>query len=56
MFPIDKNGKLSLIWASEETGFRHLYYITTNIGNTTNGLQEAVDGTEGKVWFLKVKY
>uniref|UniRef100_A0A1B6C6F4 Peptidase S9 prolyl oligopeptidase catalytic domain-containing protein n=1 Tax=Clastoptera arizonana TaxID=38151 RepID=A0A1B6C6F4_9HEMI len=47
MFPIDENGNLSFIWASEETGFRHLYYITTYLGSASNGLQDSVDGSEG---------
>lgn len=29
IFPISENGEVTFIWASEETGFRHLYLITS---------------------------
>ncbi len=29
IFPITENGEVTIIWASEETGYRHLYLITS---------------------------
>lgn len=35
--------KVSFIWASEKSGFRHLYYITASIGAHVNGTTMEVD-------------
>lgn len=46
MFPITDNGEVTIIWASEETGYRHLYLITSVIsrpGVTTNGFLNPFD-------------
>lgn len=29
IFPITDNGEVTFIWASEESGYRHLYLITS---------------------------
>ena len=29
LFPITDNGEVTIIWASEETGYRHLYLISS---------------------------
>lgn len=29
VFPISDNGEVTIIWASEESGYRHLYLITS---------------------------
>ncbi|XP_054260848.1 dipeptidyl peptidase 9 [Macrosteles quadrilineatus] len=49
MFPISDCGKLTFIWASEETGYRHLYLITTNIGTYHNGVEDALHNAENSL-------
>lgn len=34
---------VSFIWASEESGFRHLYFITSNLQRTCNGVAQDID-------------
>ena len=43
-----ESGKITFIWATEETGFRHLYLITTNTAAHSNGVDENLDGNESK--------
>lgn len=49
MFPITNSGEVTMIWATEDTGFRHLYLITSIITKVSheNGLQN-VDLSESK--------
>lgn len=48
MFPITDDGEVSFIWASEETGFRHLYLNTSLIPRVgvPNGFGSSLDATE----------
>lgn len=45
MFPITNNGEVTIIWASEETGYRHLYLITSLLPRpgVTNGFSNPFD-------------
>jgi Dipeptidyl peptidase IV (DPP IV) N-terminal region len=48
-FPCEDKSKLTFLWASEETGFRHLYQITVALtAQLANCVDEAVplDGNE----------
>jgi hypothetical protein len=57
-FPADDKQQRTFLWASEETGFRHLYLITVAFGASpvTNCVDENA-ATEGKKYEkLKVFY
>ncbi|XP_045465826.1 dipeptidyl peptidase 9 [Harmonia axyridis] len=41
IFPITNPNEIKFIWASEDTGFRHLYLITAEIMPYSNGTTEA---------------
>ncbi|XP_065212000.1 dipeptidyl peptidase 9-like isoform X2 [Planococcus citri] len=45
MFPITNTGEVTIIWASEETGYRHLYLITSLLPRpgVTNGFSNPFD-------------
>jgi len=47
MFPITTSGEITMIWATEDSGFRHLYLITSVITKVSheNGIQN-VDPSE----------
>lgn len=45
-FPTSENGELRFVWASEETGFRHLYLITAQVSGLTNGVEETLERME----------
>jgi len=49
MFPITTSGEITMIWATEDSGFRHLYLITCVITKVShkNGVQN-VDPCESK--------
>lgn len=49
MFPITSNGEVTMIWATEDSGYRHLYLITSIITKVSNenGVQN-VDPSESK--------
>lgn len=49
MFPITCSSEVTMIWATEDTGFRHLYLITSIITKVSheNGIQN-VDPSESK--------
>lgn len=49
IFPITDNGEITFIWASEETGYRHLYLITSVIprpGVISNGFSNPFDTSD----------
>lgn len=56
MFPITSSGEVTMIWATEDTGFRHLYLITSIITKVSheNGLQN-VDPSESKHFLSSVE-
>lgn len=56
MFPITNSGEVTMIWATEDTGFRHLYLITSIITKISheNGLQN-VDPSESNHFLLFVE-
>ncbi len=33
---------VTFIWASEDSGFRHLYLITSSLVQSTNGIKESM--------------
>lgn len=47
MFPFTSSSEVTMIWATEDTGFRHLYLITSIITKVSheNGIQN-VDPSE----------
>jgi len=47
-FPTSENGELRFVWASEETGFRHLYLITAQVSGLTNGVEETLERMESE--------
>lgn len=49
MFPITSSGEVTMIWATEDSGFRHLYLITSIITKISheNSIQN-VDPIESK--------
>lgn len=47
-FPVSENGELRFVWASEETGFRHLYLITAQVSGLTNGVEETLERMESE--------
>lgn len=49
IFPMTESGKITFIWATEETGFRHLYLITANTAAHSNGVDENIDGNESVI-------
>lgn len=55
MFPITSSGEVTMIWATEDTGFRHLYLITSIITKVSheNGIQN-VDPSESKYFIVLV--
>lgn len=38
--PSDDPNEVKFIWASEDTGFRHLYLITSQLSSCVNGIEE----------------
>ncbi|CAH0559459.1 unnamed protein product [Brassicogethes aeneus] len=40
--PSSEPNEVRFVWASEESGFRHLYLVTSQLSNYTNGLTESV--------------
>lgn len=56
MFPITNSGEVTMIWATEDTGFRHLYLITSIITKVSheNGLQN-VDPSESKKMLFSIE-
>lgn len=55
MFPITTSGEVTMIWATEDTGFRHLYLITSIITKVSheNGIQN-VDPSESKYFIVLI--
>lgn len=55
MFPITSSGEVTMIWATEDTGFRHLYLITSIITKVSheNGIQN-VDPSESKYFIVLI--
>jgi len=47
-FPTSESGELRFVWASEETGFRHLYLITAQVSGLTNGVEETLERMESE--------
>ncbi|XP_014248526.1 dipeptidyl peptidase 9 isoform X1 [Cimex lectularius] len=45
ILPETEPGQIKVIWAMEETGYRHLYLISSSLSNITNGVSENYDGT-----------
>ncbi|XP_047119036.1 dipeptidyl peptidase 9 [Schistocerca piceifrons] len=45
-FPTNEDSEVRFIWASEETGFRHLYFITAHVSGVSNGIDDALDTIE----------
>lgn len=41
--PSDEPTEVKFIWGSEETGFRHLYLVTSSIAGLTSGVEEPLD-------------
>ncbi|GLH11264.1 AGAP003138-PA-like protein [Gryllus bimaculatus] len=41
-------GEVRFIWASEETGFRHLYLITAHVSGMSNGIEESLERMESE--------
>ncbi|XP_046431750.1 dipeptidyl peptidase 9 isoform X1 [Neodiprion fabricii] len=41
--PSDDPTEVKFIWGSEETGFRHLYLVTSSIAGLTSGVEEPLD-------------
>lgn len=41
--PSNEHNEVQFIWASEDTGYRHLYLITSQIMNYTNGVTETTE-------------
>lgn len=41
--PATEHNEVQFIWASEETGFRHLYLITSQIMPYSNGMTESTE-------------
>lgn len=48
VFPITETGHVTIIWASEETGYRHLYLITSLLPRPglVNGFSNPFDSTD----------
>ncbi|XP_068086036.1 dipeptidyl peptidase 9 [Anabrus simplex] len=40
------SGEMQFIWASEETGYRHLYLITAHVASMSNGVEETLERME----------
>ncbi|XP_060862612.1 dipeptidyl peptidase 9 [Metopolophium dirhodum] len=55
MFPITSSSEVTMIWATEDTGFRHLYLITSIITKVSheNGIQN-VDPSENNMMMSKL--
>jgi hypothetical protein len=47
-FPTSENGELKFVWATEETGFRHLYLITAQMSGFSNGVEETLERMESE--------
>jgi hypothetical protein len=47
-FPTSENGELRFVWATEETGFRHLYLITAQMSGFSNGVEETLERMESE--------
>ncbi|CAH1131561.1 unnamed protein product [Ceutorhynchus assimilis] len=43
--PSNEHNEIKFIWANEDTGFRHLYLVTSQISPTTNGVTESTQPT-----------
>lgn len=39
---------MRFVWASEETGFRHLYLITAQVSGLSNGVEETLERMESE--------
>lgn len=54
MFPITSSGEVTMIWATEDSGFRHLYLITSIITKVSHeNSSQNVDPIESKYFFLR---
>jgi hypothetical protein len=47
-FPTNDNSEMRFVWASEETGFRHLYLITAQVSGLSNGVEETLERMESE--------
>lgn len=55
-FPYEKNSStLSFIWASEETGWRHLYLFTSTLTPHLNGVADGDHGEGRTIFFIAIK-
>lgn len=44
--PSDEHNEIKFIWANEDTGFRHLYVVTSQISSIANGVTESSQATD----------